>query len=313
MVEPSPVTHTIDYLTFAADIAMGMQKLRLPPVHVIGAQSCATEVAIRLASVFPEKVLSVFACGLCPEVFSESTLVALNETFQCLVDPTESDVWEEGMMAFQWFYFAKDLNVDLEEEVRMIDEWTGLFLRRYSPSKATKLTVVGMLELGRETIPKEFSQGIHQPFMAVHGAGSAVFSVEDAHNRFLSFTNPNPRSKFEEIPGAPLVLMPLYTPLLVRKYMKWVQPILYQETKQDSSITDFEQSLRRLAEICGQPSMLSRDPHNSSNFYMIEKDMLEKRKQMLAHAEFLQTKAITLPGEDAAEWWTEASEEEKKI
>lgn len=51
-------------------------------------------------------------------------------------------------MAFQYLYFATDNNVDREKEIAMIDTWTGLFRRRYSPAKAVRLTAIVMLELG---------------------------------------------------------------------------------------------------------------------------------------------------------------------
>ncbi|KAG0143866.1 hypothetical protein CROQUDRAFT_672679 [Cronartium quercuum f. sp. fusiforme G11] len=303
--------HKIDYFTFAADIAMGMQKLKLPPVHVIASQFTATEVALRLASIFPEKILSVFACGLTPETFTASTQKALDEMYQCLVLPSEPNHWEEGIIAFQWFFFHEEVNMPRSEEIKMIDEWTGLFLKRYAPSKAAKLTLVGMLELGREKTPKEFKESIHQPFMFVHGGSSSVHTAAQAYDRFLTFTNLDPRSKYEQIPGAPLVLVPLYTSILTKKYMEWIQPILDKSLNQISSETDFKQNLKRLSEIYGQSDILNRDPTDSSNFYMIEDAMLEQRKQMLIHAKVVQAQAITLPGEGAPDSWTDATEEEK--
>lgn len=94
------VSATLDFNTFAADIAMAMQKLQLPPVclvhfsksddiwmpgvgeaewltipidatnqvHIIAGQTNAGEVALRLAAIFPEKVSSLFLCGLAPDV-----------------------------------------------------------------------------------------------------------------------------------------------------------------------------------------------------------------------------------------------------
>ncbi|KAH9813023.1 Alpha/Beta hydrolase protein [Melampsora americana] len=308
----APLTPTLDYYMFAADIAMGMQRLQLPPVHVIAVQFSASEVALRLAAVFPEKVLSMFLSGLCPDVYSEATTTAMNECFECLVKPVDTEHWEEvRIMAFQYLYFHKDENVSRNDEIDMIDEWTGLFLRRYSPSKATRLTAVGLLELGREKTPQAFRESIQQPILLVHGGESEVFPAVDAFERFETFTKRDPRSKYEEISGAPLVLVPLYTSRLTKMYLEWVQPIINGLGEQKPNVVDFKGNLERLSLLYDQPEIATRDASDSSNYYMIYDEMLQTRKDMLAYAEGLQRVAISLDGEDAPEWWTDASHEEK--
>ncbi|KAG0141504.1 hypothetical protein CROQUDRAFT_136112 [Cronartium quercuum f. sp. fusiforme G11] len=64
----SPLSSKLDRHTLAADLAMGMQILKLPPVHVIAGQANTSEVALALAATFPEKVLSMFLCGLGPDL-----------------------------------------------------------------------------------------------------------------------------------------------------------------------------------------------------------------------------------------------------
>ncbi|EGG09772.1 uncharacterized protein MELLADRAFT_71157 [Melampsora larici-populina 98AG31] len=307
----APLTPTLDYYMFAADIAMGMQKLQLPPVHVIAVQFSASEVALKLAAVFPEKVLSMFLCGLCPDVYSDATNVAMSECLECLVTPADPEQWEEGIMAFQYLYFHKDKNVPRDDEIKMIDEWTGIFLRRYSPSKAKRLTATGLLEIGREITPQSFRDSIKQPILLVHGGASEVFPAIDAADRFETFTKRDPRSRYEEISGAPLVLVPLYTSRLTKMYLEWIRPIIDGLGEQKPNVMDFKDNLARLSWLYDIPEIATRDPFDSSSYYMIYDDMLQKRKDMLAWAEGIQAVAITLDGEDAPEWWTDASHEEK--
>ncbi|KAG0138931.1 hypothetical protein CROQUDRAFT_55483, partial [Cronartium quercuum f. sp. fusiforme G11] len=238
------------------------------------------------------------------------TQAAFSECFQCLVAPTDHEIWEE----LHYFHFHKDANVSGEDKIRVTDQWTSLIIKRYAPSKASKLTGVAMLELGREATPQAFNDSIQQPILLCHGSESAVLTEAAAFERYLTYHNLDPRSKFENALGAPLVLLPLYTPLLTQKYMGWIRPILQEydeQGKHQPSVTDFRKSLDRLATLHCRETIAERDPLDSSSYQVIDENSYEFREIMLAGTIKAEKQAISLLGEDAPEWWTDASEMEK--
>lgn len=93
--------------------------------------------------------------------------------------------------------------------------------------------------------------------------------------------------------------------------MEWIQPLLDEKPDQSPSIIDFSQNLKRLSDMYEQPSIAERDANDTSNFYMILDNTVESRKQMLDTADMLERRNFSLIGENAPEWWTDASEEEK--
>ncbi|EGG11396.1 uncharacterized protein MELLADRAFT_59552 [Melampsora larici-populina 98AG31] len=305
----SNVIATMDRFTLAADLAFAMQKLHLPPVHVISAQANVSEVALALAAIFPERVSSLFLCGLAPDVYPESTLSAFNDCFQCVANPTDPEHWEEGMLDLHFFCFHQDTNVSREDEIRVIDEWTSIVRKRYSPSKTGKFTSIAMLELGRQATPQSFRDCITQPVLVCHGAESPVFPLEAASDRFATYDKLDPRSRFEAIPGAPLTLFPLYTKFLAEKFTDWILPIIEStpklNEKQEIIEIDYEKSLKRLYEICKDPTILKRDPTNSSSFYALDELSLTQRKMGLEHAFQVEKTSFCFMDENDPEWWSD--------
>ncbi|KAG0143998.1 hypothetical protein CROQUDRAFT_660531 [Cronartium quercuum f. sp. fusiforme G11] len=309
----APLSAKLDRHTFATDLAMGMQKLQLPPVHVIAGQANTSEVALALAAIFPEKVLSIFLCGLGPDLYSEATEAAFHECIQCIVFPADQEQWEEGMNELHYIHFHEDTNVAREDEMRVIDEWTDILIKRYSPRKASLITALGMVEMGRQPTPQAFLDSLTQPLFICHGAASTVMTEAESFERYLTYPNLDLRSKFESIPGAPLVLLPLYTPLLTEKYVAWIRPILEDrgQTDPQPSISDFTKSLNRLATLYDKPSIADRDPFESSSYHVIDENSYEDREMKLAGVKMAEKEAILLPGEEAPESWTDASQDEK--
>lgn len=307
----SKVISTMDRFTLAADLAFAMQKLHLPPVHVISSQSNVGEAALALAAIFPERVLSLFLCGLAPDVYSESTMAAFGDTFQCVSNPADPDHWEEGVLDLHFFCFHQDTNIDKGDEIRIIDEWTSMIRKRYSPSRCSIFTSIAMLELGRQPTPKSFRDSIHQPVLVCHGAESPVFPLEEASDRFSTYEKVDPRSRFDPIPGAPLTLFPLYTRFLVEKYTDWIQPIIKSTPKLNKKPeiieTDFEKSLQRLSELFEDPTILKRDPTCSSSFYALDEIHLQQKKMMLEHAFHVEKTSFCFIDENDPEWWSDES------
>ncbi|KAH9823888.1 hypothetical protein DFH28DRAFT_1161807 [Melampsora americana] len=302
------VTATMDRFTLAADLAFGMQKLHLPPVHVISAQANVSEVALALAAIFPQLVSSLFLCGLAPDVYPESTMAAFGDCFQCVTNPTDPDHWEEvRMLDLHFFCFYQDTNFSREDELRVMDEWTSTIMKRYSPSKSSKFTAICMLELGRSATPKSFRDQIYHPVFVCHGSESPVFPEVEASDRFSTYENLDPRSKFESIPGAPLTLFPLYTKFLAEKYINWIQPIIKSNPKLNKKPElielDHEKSLERLYEIYQDPNMLKRDSKDSSSFYALDEVNVKQRKMILENALQVEKTSFCFLDENDPEWW----------
>lgn len=57
-----------DIWSLAADLAIGLHKLHIPPVHIFTGQSWPSEIAVRLTILFPERVASLALCGIGPDV-----------------------------------------------------------------------------------------------------------------------------------------------------------------------------------------------------------------------------------------------------
>ncbi|KAG0140553.1 hypothetical protein CROQUDRAFT_53072 [Cronartium quercuum f. sp. fusiforme G11] len=303
-----------DLNTLAADMAFAIQKLTLPPVNVLASNSWASDIAIRLAAVFPEKVHSLFLCGLAPDKYTDSVNGAIRECFACLTTPETAEDWDEVRIgALHYFFFG---GVPLDGGLMsVIDEWTGPMLRRYPPSKALDCGAVGLTEMSRKPDTKALKESVVAPVMILHGKDSSVFTAGEAVERFSGYSNVGEGSKLKLVDDAPLLLVPMHLDVIKEEFFEWIQPKLKRQAQSPQSLvpsqSNFQDNLLTLARIFDNPEIAQRDPFTSDSFHTVRSSEEPGLKALLDMLESRQSQSFSLYGGGAPESWTDASLEEK--
>ncbi|KAG0145708.1 hypothetical protein CROQUDRAFT_45430 [Cronartium quercuum f. sp. fusiforme G11] len=313
-----PISPSRDYNSMSADLAFAMQKLGLPPVNVLASHIWATDIAIRLAALFPEKVLSLFLCGLFPDSYSPATLAALRECLKCLTEPETVEDWDEVRIGALHSFFFGGVPTDGRFLIA-IDEWTGTILRRYPPSQAVRIVDLWLPILGIKPDPVALKESVVAPTMILHGHKSTILSTAQAIDRFSGYTNVGKGSKLVVIDGngcttdAPMCFLPTHAHIINQQFFSWVQPHLEHQAQSPPIQTQsvFQESLLKLARIYDDPEIGQRDPCFSESFHAITSSDLSDAKAMLDKHKIQQSTKFSLFGGGAPESWTGASLEER--
>ncbi|KAG0145704.1 hypothetical protein CROQUDRAFT_658371 [Cronartium quercuum f. sp. fusiforme G11] len=295
----------------SADLAFAMQKLGLPPVNILASQIWATDIAMRLAALFPEKVLSLFLCGLFPELHDPNTVAALMECLRCLTEPATVEDWDEGIGALHYFLFG---GVPTDgRSLMVIDEWTGTILRRYPPSQAMRIVNLWLPILGTKPDPVALKESVVAPAMLLHGSKSTTFTIAQAIERFSGYSKVGEGSKLVVIEDAPMFFLPTHSHIIKEEFFAWIQPYLERQAQSPliPSQSNFQESLLKLAQLYDQPEIAQRDPCFSESFHTITSTKVSELKAVLNKHEIQQSKSFSLWGGGAPESWTNASPEEK--
>lgn len=174
--------------------------------------------------------------------------------------------------------------------------------------------------------------------MNIQGTSSELFSDNLAFERYMGFKNRDPTSKFDRIPGIAnhslacfsfrnlklirwngwipnvfwltrrraAVLEPIYNSTLITKFMEWIQPLL-TFGPHIPHVTDFSHSLKRFAHLYDEPSVLERDPLDSSSYHLISHpEMIAQRKAILSQAQEVEANTFRLVGQNECECWSES-------
>ncbi|KAG0144358.1 hypothetical protein CROQUDRAFT_134435 [Cronartium quercuum f. sp. fusiforme G11] len=305
----SKVSPRCDLWTLAVDLAVALDKLNLPPLHVFAGDSLSTEVSIRMAGLFPELVLSVCMSAMPPATEQGFIQTAFFTVLASWLNPELPEDWEASVTATQWWLYGPRTHRDPVT----LDTWAGVMMRRYPPCKATQSLGSCVAYTEREAPPSGIYKLVHAPILALHGDFENIYDMPSAQARFNEFVNAGPGSKFRVLKGGPLQVFDANPELLKSLYYPWIDSILsttaetelYQQ--QIPIRPDFHRALQTLASLYDDPSIAERDAMTSDSFYSLSNEKIESNSERLEFLSSIEKSKFSFVGGGAPERWTGAS------
>ncbi|WAQ84957.1 hypothetical protein PtA15_5A530 [Puccinia triticina] len=309
------VSPSCDLWTLAADLAFALHKLNLPPVHLLATDPLGAEVAIRFSGLFASLVVSVCMCTMPPSQEEGFVSTAFQAVMGSWTNPELPEDWDASVSATQWWlYGPRSTYCSLD----VLDAWAGALIRRYPPCKATLALGSCVAYVERETPPSSLAPLLKAPMLVLHGDFQNIYDCPGAERRFNEFINLPPPSSFRVMKDTPLQMFDTFPERVKEQYYPWIDNLLAQQTiipaepsATISTLFNPSEALKLLAELLGDPSVASRDPHTSDSFYALSDEKISSNAERIRTLESNQISKFSILGGGAPESWTGASFEEQ--
>lgn len=299
---------SFDCYTQAADLAMAMEILKIPGAHCLATHPWASEILLRMGFVFKEKVLSLCLCTLPSDQDDDFNKKAFVESFNYWTDPESPDDWDEAVASQMWWHFGSELEYDAD----ILDEYAGIFLRRYPPSNSVGQLMGSMPYMKRDVIPTKARTSVTQPTLILQGGADKVYTrsapgVEARLNEILQVSS---RNELKTIPNAPLMMCRTHAVEVRNQFLQWILPILSKQEQNLFRPLDWDVCLQRLASLSNDKSIIKRNPHDSNSYYLASPEQIKDVSALLQKFETLQNTKFSFVGGGAPETWSDASFED---
>ncbi|WAR57604.1 hypothetical protein PtB15_8B656 [Puccinia triticina] len=310
-----PPSKPVDLFSLAADFAIGLDKLQIQAVHAFGSHPWSSEIVLRMAAVFPSKVLSLCLCSIPPPILEPYVERAFQECFDACAHPESVEEWDEGVGAVQWFNFGEPSLVDRD----ILDEWASIVVRRIPPSRASNscLCVLPFLRackvLKSDFIPDGLRPEVEIPILILRGGNDMIFTEAGSRGRLDEFPF-HEHSTVKTIEDAPSTFIKTHPQETQAYYLSWIQELLVDgkySCKHNPVTTCWRSSLEKLAHHFKDDSIATRDPSQSDSYSRQTPEETTFFAHMLAELSAGQVKTFSLFGGGAPEPWTDASFQEK--
>lgn len=326
---PPDERHGLDLFSLAADLALALRRLNIPPVHALATHSWAAEVLLRIAALFPFVINSLCLCSPPPPIVEDFLGRAFHECFKSVADPKSVEDWDEGVGAVQWFNFGEPSFVDCD----ILDEWAGVLIRRFPPSRAADCFLcvwpfLGACQVSKpDDIPDSLRSQLKAPILILRGTNDVIFTEAGCRARLDEFPR-HEHSAFKAIQDAPLLCCRTHPTEVATAYMEWVEPLLdradeaERREKQDQMKDErcWKRCLETLALSCRPSSSSSssdeddqgasisrRDPLESDSYNRNSAQEIRDFHQLLTQLSLDQVKTFSLFGGGSSELWDGAS------
>ncbi|WAR58292.1 hypothetical protein PtB15_5B526 [Puccinia triticina] len=170
----------------------------------------------------------------------------------------------------------------------------------------------------RETPPSSLAPLLKAPMLVLHGDFQNIYDCPGAERRFNEFINLPPPSSFRVMKDTPLQMFDTFPERVKEQYYPWIDNLLAQQTiipaepsATISTLFNPSEALKLLAELLGDPSVASRDPHTSDSFYALSDEKISSNAERIRTLESNQISKFSILGGGAPESWTGASFEEQ--
>ncbi|KAF9451996.1 alpha/beta-hydrolase [Macrolepiota fuliginosa MF-IS2] len=266
----------------AADIALCLLKLRLPPCHILALESISTCCALRFAVLFPEMCLSLALCNVPSPTEPRSTLQVLDETMRRWCFAQDMETFEHAGLEAVNMLVGHECDPDLQDD--LIAYWAT----KTPPSQRLRVAEPVGLYLNRTPLEPEVLALIRQPVLIIHGERNDMHSPENAEilkdlltgveGGAIVFTIVGAASTLSLDRNAASTLNKVYLRFLaerVPRVRSEIQspPVLVEERMQ--------KALTQLAEITGRPEMANNDPLSSISFSCLSDEAVQRQTDLL--------------------------------
>lgn len=272
--EPQPAR---DAWTDAVEMVKILDKLGLEKVHMFGGTWYTYQSALRMAILFPGRILSVTAGPI--ERDRDETMVQLEEICKELLTllSTSKDIqtMEDYLLEVFPFLFGEDLEEDQKDDFALYIE------TQYPPVKLCRAMEFGQAIFGnRITLTNKEAALVKLPVL-LFAVDNLVDTVEMAEALQKRLTGVPGGAHINLLPdGAPSEAWYIrrYAGAVTTAFLSFIEKV--GEKPQLVTPTDIGAAFKIMTELSGNPAMAQRDPKKSMSFSCVTQDVLDQRREM---------------------------------
>ncbi|GAA6015580.1 hypothetical protein JCM10207_008134 [Rhodosporidiobolus poonsookiae] len=264
----NPVTADYDFTVSAADIALTMEALHLPPSHIFGAGCECFQAALKLALLFPEHVLSLSLAGS-PTLFAVPTNVAaFEEIDEAWAWPSDTDYWVEAMGGIGEFVLGQKTYPNWPE---IWDRVLPSFVRRLNPYRARHIWIHSEPNHRHPRLTPDLLATIKQPVLIIHGDNDTCYAVNEVQEQTKFFRGAK-EVRCHIIQDGPHLLAISHAPAVIAH----MQAFLSRNIADKPGFLPFDmhRALNTAASMLGNPKIALRNPRNPNSFSLVTPEEL---------------------------------------
>ncbi|KIJ70401.1 hypothetical protein HYDPIDRAFT_164452 [Hydnomerulius pinastri MD-312] len=275
----------------AADLALAMQTLLLPPSHILAFECIAVNSVLRLTALWPELVLSMTLCNVPPPTELKWVFNAYDELLQLWCYAADLDSFEHAGNEVVTFMTGETSNTDLQDETaQLIAYW------EVTTPPARRLRIVELVnimmnvldvrqrtplrtkELARIRCPVLIIQNEQSPVAPLKHAEHLQKHLRDAHgNEPRLYVIKGAKACMSIIPGSASLVNQVLSKFLAqlpRERSDLLPPSIpiLERTKM---------ALRTLSELVGDPSIAHRSPKSLLSFSCVTPEVAKSQLENL--------------------------------
>ncbi|KAL0949803.1 hypothetical protein HGRIS_009839 [Hohenbuehelia grisea] len=277
----------------AADMALFMQRLRLPPSHILALEAMSTTTALRFAALFPEMCLSLTLCNVPAPTEQKYIYTAYIELLESWVTAEDLDTFENVAKESASFVAGLDCDLDLCDD--LIRYWE----LNMPPTRAQRVTEHLNVLMNRTPLSPETLERITQPVLILHAERNETCPLKFADKLAEQLINVPGHAIVYTVKGASgcLGIVPGHASIANQVFMKFLSrlpPARSDFLPLSMPTRDrMHQALFVLSQITGDRSATLRDPMSSLSFSCVSPDVLRRQEAMLVQYGLLESYAFS--------------------
>ncbi|KZO97188.1 alpha/beta-hydrolase [Calocera viscosa TUFC12733] len=274
----SPPCEVRDSWVDAAMFMKCLDRLQLPPVHIFAPCVLSIHAALRMALLWPDRILSLGLISIQREEEEDWVAEAWRDLVEMLTNAPDVETQEDAINEMLGHTFYEGLPLDQQ------DQWAQYVETQYPPARMARFLDFTLTVFQRTNLTPEEMAMIKQPVAIISG-DSFVCPRADAENLHRQFVNAAGGAQLHIIPNGPEQLYfprPFY-PLVNSMYVTFLSglPPPPAPPKVPSSMSS---GLRGLARLMNDPRIAERDSSKGEDFSCLAPEKREERKTYFSHA-----------------------------
>lgn len=268
-----PVSARYDHFVGAAELALVMQKLELPPSHFFAAGAFGAAVTVKFSLICPELVLSMAVVGARGFFAEPTNKEILEELTRALAEPEDQDEFNEALESRAMIYLTEP-----EEHPEMADLIMGTFLERYGPNNLVRMLEVSITNHRHPKLLPEHAANIKQPFLLMHGQEDLVYPIASVEEVAAAVVN-SADAEFHVVEGGPHMSFLTHA----EEVVPIVISFLHRQAHLNSDFVpiDMPRALARLCDIAEDKSVGNRDPYDTESFTLLDEEELSYAQNLI--------------------------------
>ncbi|KII96006.1 hypothetical protein PLICRDRAFT_694103 [Plicaturopsis crispa FD-325 SS-3] len=266
----------------AADLAFAYHALHLPPAHILGVESTATNCALRLAILFPELCLSLTLCSVPPPTELNTVQHGYDESLQSWSYAEDLDSLEHAAMES-----ARRMVGPGDYDIDLLDDIITYYVVKEPPCRRLRtVEIVNVLanrtpikpaDLARITQPVLIVQAENNPAFPLKYAQSLASQLKNAKNGAVVFPIRSTHGSLCVLPSNASLVNNVFVRFLARL------PRAHSRLQPPQHPTDvrMKMALELLATISGDASIATRDPWSPLSFSCVTPEVKKHQEEVL--------------------------------
>ncbi|KAH7888088.1 alpha/beta-hydrolase [Phlebopus sp. FC_14] len=271
---PSPYH---DCYVDAADLALAMQALFLPPSHILAFECLSVNCVLRLTALWPELVSSLTLCNVPPPTELKWVFNAYDELLQLWCYATDLDAFELAGNEVVTFMTGETDNIDLQDE--LIAYWEMVT----PPGRRLRIVEMVNIMMNRTPLSAKEYASITCPVLIIQNEFSPVAPLCYAEKLREDLINVQGGARLYVIRGAKacMSIVPGSASLVNRVFAEFLAQLL--PTRSDlvppalPVVERTKIALRTLSELVGDPSIARRDPRSVLSFSCVTPEVAQSQ------------------------------------